>query len=219
MSSQVTRLASIVFLLCAPTLPGILAAEEPSFEIESWEERLNERQPPIEIMDAIGVTPGMVIGEIGAGSGRMTMWLAERVGTDGRVYANDIDEDALKKLKRRCERENITNIEVVLGEVEDPHLPKSALDLVFMINVYHHADDAVELVRNATPSLRAGGFLAIVECDPGKTDWGEEHHCTSQDTMFRELNEAGYEIIGVEDFLNEDALYLARPRAKGNDPR
>ena len=84
------------------------------------------------------------------------------------------------------------HVETVLGEVEDPLLPEGALDIVFMINVYHHVDDPVELLRAALPSFRPSGVLAIVECDPEKVEWGAEHGCMQKDEMVRELERAGF---------------------------
>jgi ubiquinone/menaquinone biosynthesis C-methylase UbiE len=181
------------------------------FQVEDWEKRLNERQPPLQIIDAIGLEPGMVVGEVGAGTGRMTMWLADRVGASGRIYANDINKESLDNLRERCLRDGFENIEIVLGEAEDPKLPAGALDMVFMINVYHHLDDPRPLVRNLRPSLRPGGTLVIVECDPEKVDWGKEEGCTSRKDMAKELNEAGFEILRTLTFLNEDNIFIARP--------
>jgi ubiquinone/menaquinone biosynthesis C-methylase UbiE len=141
----------------------------------------------------------------------MTMFLAERVGPEGRIYANDIDREALDKLASRSRREGFDRIEIIQGESEDPLFPEGALDMVFMINVYHHADDPVALVRNAIPALKPEGILVIVECDPGKVDWAKEHHCTGKDAMPRQLADAGYEMIRTVDFLSEDTIYLARP--------
>jgi SAM-dependent methyltransferase len=214
MKHRLTRGVALTFPLVFLLLPPVLIAAEPSFEVEDWEKRLNRRQPPVEIMDTVGMEPGMTIGEIGAGSGRMTMWIAERVGPDGKVYANDIDRKALRKLDKRARREDMEQIETIVGEVEDPLLPAGALDVVFMINVYHHAEDPVALVRNAIPSLKPGGYLAIVECDPAKADWAEEHGCAGRERLTDDLEEAGYEIIRVETFLEEDGLYLARPRSE-----
>ncbi len=218
MRNSVAVRCSLCFVLLMAA--GLSWAEDQPFELEPWEVRLNERQPPLEIMAAIGVEPGMVIAEIGAGTGRMTIWLASRVGTDGHVYANDIDTDSLDQLARRCEREGLENVETIVGETEDPLLPAEALDMVFMINVYHHADDAVALVRNALPSLKPDGVLAIVECDPEKVDWGAEEGCTGKAGMFAELDEAGYEDVRVKDeaFLAEDNIYLARPRLDRSSP-
>ncbi len=154
---------------------------------------------------------GMIIGEVGAGSGRMTMWIAERVGDSGKVYANDINKKYLEHLKERCKRDRFENVEIVIGEVENPKLPASTLDIAFMINVFHHLESPVSLIRNLLPSLRPDGILAIVECDPDKVDWGKEEGCTRKKDRVRELKEAGLEVIRIETFLNEDNLFIAKP--------
>jgi SAM-dependent methyltransferase len=212
-SGMSSRRAPFAIVLCLALILApacIPSAQSQSFGIEDWEKRLNERQPPEAIMDGIDLRPGMVVGEIGAGSGRMTMWLAQRVGPEGKIYANDIDQDALDKLRRRCERDDVQNVKIILGEVKDPRLPEGALDLLFLINVYHHADDPVALLRNARASLAPGGLLAIVECDPGKTDWGKEHGCVPPDEMTRQLSGAGYELVRTESFLREDSINVFR---------
>jgi SAM-dependent methyltransferase len=187
------------------------AIQEKSFHIEEWEKRINKRQPPIKIINAIGVKPGMAIGEVGAGTGRMTMWLAQRVGNSGKVYANDINMEYLEHLQERIQKESFENIEIILGETEDPKLPSGILDIAFMINVYHHLDNPVPLIHNVLPSLKSGGFLAIVECDPDKVSWGEKEGCTRKKDMIEELKEAGFEVIRIETFLNEDNIYIAKP--------
>lgn len=201
------QIAVFGILLAAP----LLLAQERSFQIEGWEKRLNRRQPPVKIMDAIGMSPGMIIGEVGAGTGRMTMWIADRVGDSGKIYANDINKGSLEHLRERCKRDGFENVEIVIGEVEDPKLPVSALDIAFMINVYHHLDNPVPLIRNLLPSLKPDGILAIVECDPDKVDWGKEEGCTRKKDMVRELKEAGFEVVRIETFLNDDNIYIAKP--------
>ena len=185
--------------------------QERSFQIEDWEKGLNQRQPPIKIMDAIGLKQGMIIGEVGAGTGRMTMWLADRVGESGKVYANDIDRSALDHLRRRCKRDGFKNVEIIVGKMEDPGFRSDSLDVAFMINVYHHLADPVPILRNLRPSLKPDGMLAIVECDPDKVEWGDEHGCSSQEDMIQDLKNAGFEIVRIETFLEEDSLYIARP--------
>lgn len=212
MKTKAIALSLMGWVLSA-VIPAPAHSQDRTFQVEDWEKRLNERQPPLPIIEAIGLKPGMVVGEVGAGTGRMTMWLAGRVGVSGKIYANDINRESLEHLRERSRRDGFENIEIVLGEVEDPKLPAGALDLVFMINVYHHLDDPVPLIRNIRASLRDGGRLAIVECDPEKVDWGKEEGCTSRGDMARELEEAGFEIVRVETFLNEDNIYIARPRA------
>ncbi len=190
---------------------GTKADQQKSFQVEDWEKGLNERQPPIKIMDAMGLKPGMIIGEVGAGTGRMTMWLADRVGESGKVYANDIDRSALDHLRKRCRRDGFKNVETIVGKMEDPGFRSGSLDIAFMINVYHHLADPVPILRNLRPSLKLDGILAIVECDPAKVEWGDEHGCSSQEDMIQDLKNAGFEIVRVETFLDEDSLYIAKP--------
>ncbi len=191
------------------TIPLVLAQER-TFQIEEWEKRLNRRQPPVKIMDAIGIKPGMIIGEIGAGTGRMTMWIADRVGDSGKVYANDINTGSLEHLSQRCMRAGFENVEIIVGEEENPKLPAHALDIAFMINVYHHLDNPVPLIRNILPSLKPDGILAIVECDPDKVEWGKDEGCTRKKDMIKELKEAGFEVVRIETFLSEDNIYIAK---------
>ncbi len=201
-------------------LPCLACAEERKFKLEPWEKRLNQRQPPPEIIDAIGLKPGMAVGEIGAGTGRMTIWLADRVGPAGRVVANDIRQDSLDQLASRCEQEGLGNVEIILGDVKDPRLPAGALDMVFMINVYHHAEDPVALVQGALPSLKPDGVLAIVECDPDKVDWGAEEGCTRKQDMIQQLDQAGFEDVRIagEGVLEEDNIFLSRPKQPRSSP-
>jgi SAM-dependent methyltransferase len=210
--------ASLIFTVIVISFPKIgssrdtvSAVQERAFQIEDWEKGLNERQPPIKIMDAIGLKRGMIIGEVGAGTGRMTMWLADRVGERGRVYANDIDRSSLDHLRNRCRRDGFKNVEMIIGQMNDPGFPENTLDIAFMINVYHHLSDPVPLLRNLRPGLKSGGLLAIVECDPDKVSWGDEHGCSRQGDMIADLKKAGFEIIRIETFLEEDSLYIAKP--------
>jgi predicted methyltransferase len=164
---------------------------------EPNEVRLNRGQPPEKIMDAIGLKPGMVIGDIGAGWGRFAVWFADRVGETGKVYANDIDSGALFK-----------NVIVCQGKVVEPNIPPGVLDIAFMINVYHHLEKPVELVRNLAPTLKPEGVLVIVEHRPEKT--GSSSHSTSQEKLVEQTGQAGFELIKIETFLASDNIYFLR---------
>lgn len=180
--------------------------------VEQREERLNQRQPPLKVMDAIGLKPGMTIADIGAGRGRYTVWFANRVCAQGKVYANDIDQESLAHLRQRCDQQGLANVETILGTVADPQLPAGAIDIAFMINVYHHLDQPVKLVRETLASLTSGGVVAIVECDPAK-DGFDPHHGTAKEEMLRQLGEAGLVEIEVIDppWLKDDYIYIGRP--------
>lgn len=199
--SAISSYLSLVFLSSTVSL---------SQTVDSWEKRANDRQPPQEVMDTIGVKPGMVIGEIGAGRGRYTVHLAMRVGETGKVYANDINEESLSYLRERCERDGITNVETILGKVDDPLLPKEALDMAIMVWVYHHLDQPIELLKNLIPSLKAGATVVII--DPATKRGGEKDsdRPTTKARVEEEAGKAGLEIIRMETFLAKDNIFILR---------
>jgi ubiquinone/menaquinone biosynthesis C-methylase UbiE len=206
-------LKAILLLLLFFSLTEMSTActEQSKDYAEGWERRLNRIQPPIQIMDTMGLKPGMVIGDIGAGTGRFAVWFADRVGASGRVYANDISERSLRHLERRCQRLGFNNVTIVLGEVVETNIPRGVLDIAFMINVYHHLDKPVELIRSIIPTLKPEGMLVIVEHDPIKSGYGS-HETTAKEKLISQAGQAGYELIKIEDFLPNDYIYFFRPK-------
>ncbi len=198
-------------LLVSGSLPVLLAAQvNPA---DAWERRLNELQPPDKVLGAVGVQPGMVIGEVGAGRGRYTVHLAQGTGPEGRVYANDIDAGSLAYLRERCQRDGVGNVVTILGKMDDPLFPPAGLDLVFMVNTWHHLARPVVLLRNLVPALKPGATVAIVEHDPDKSGAAFRLESTSRETMQGQAAEAGFEIVRVETFLETDNIYILRPKA------
>ncbi len=191
--------------------------------VEEWEKSINESwNPPEKVIEAIGVEPGMVIGEVGAGRGRYTVPLARRVGNTGKIYSNDIDENSLSTIRERCEQNGISNVETILGEEDDPLLPKQALDMVIMVWVFHHLDQPAPLLKNLKPSLKLGAPLVIVgpkdsEIDLEKEAFGgkvEPGRPTLRERIERAAAEAGFELkmIRVETFLPGDDIYILKAK-------
>ncbi len=162
---------------------------------------------PEKLMDAIGVKPGMVIGEAGAGSGYFTFKLSRRVGETGKVYANDIVQRVLNVIDRRCEREGITNITTILGRVEDPLFPENELDMVFMIAAFHDFEKKVEWLNNVKPYLKPGGTMVIVEMDPDKWGRGYSHLMTKKEILDT-VNKSGFKLDRIETFLPRHNIYI-----------
>jgi SAM-dependent methyltransferase len=162
-------IACLTACLNPVTIPALQQRDRLS---EDHERSSNEVQPPRAVMDVLGIGPGTVIGEVGAGVGRLTVHVADRVGEKGRVCANDIDAEALGYLKERCRRLQLSNVEIVSGSEEDARLPVNTLDAVMMAWVYHHAGQKVALLRSLLPSLKPWGFVAMVEPTPVNTEAG-----------------------------------------------
>lgn len=181
------------------TEAGIPQDQQGVLEPENANEaRLNGLQPPDQVMDAIGIKPGMAVAEIGAGHGRYVVQIAVRVGETGKVYAEDIDAASLRHLEKRCEKWGLGHVETILGDVTDPKLPEGELDVIFVISAYHHFNDPVALMRNARPSLKQGGVLAI----------GEWLNATSPEQVEAQMKAAGYRLERTETFLKKNNLYI-----------
>jgi ubiquinone/menaquinone biosynthesis C-methylase UbiE len=205
-AGQVPHSWVVVVLLVSPALP---AGQEKM--AEPWEELVNEWQPPEKVMDAIGLEPGMVVGEVGAGRGRYTVRLAKRVGPTGLVYANDMDPDALNYLAQRCRSNGLENVTIIAGRFDDPGFPPRALDIVFMINVYNSLEDPVRFLRNTTAALKPMGRLAIVLVDPVKYPVVPKRSAT-REQFLAAAQQAGYVLEKEETFLVHDGIYVLRPK-------
>ena len=202
----------IFFILAALGITSLLACQELRSS-DAWEERHNKAQPPDKVMDAIGVEPGWIVAEIGAGRGRYVVHMAKRVGPEGKILANDIDKGSLDYLEQRRERDEIPNVAAILGELADPKLPEGACDMIYVINSYHHFDEPVELMRNALPALKPDGIMVIVEHDREKIPDAEDHS-TSQEVLLAQMDEAGYDLIRIETFLEYDNINIFKAKAK-----
>ncbi len=113
-------------------------------------------------MDALGVGEGVVVADLGAGSGWFTIRLAGRVGPNGVVYAEDIQRQMIDSITRRVERLGLKNVRTVLGVVNDPRLPVP-VDAVLIVDSYHEMEQPVALLKNiAERSLKPEGRVGIV---------------------------------------------------------
>jgi ubiquinone/menaquinone biosynthesis C-methylase UbiE len=182
-----------------------------------WEEKFESFQPSEKIMDRIGIEPGMVVGEIGAGNGRFAVKIAERVGPGGLVYANDIDPEAVSFMAERCNSEGIDNMVVILsGEVE-PRFPRGEMDLVYLINTYDHLSDPIALLLNTAPSLKPSGRLAIIATDEAKLE-DSKGHATPRDEVIRQVTSAGFELVSLDISLLYDNIYIFRLQGAEMEP-
>jgi ubiquinone/menaquinone biosynthesis C-methylase UbiE len=126
------------------------------------EEREAE-EAPTRALAILQVAPGSTVADIGAGSGYFTERLARLVGVSGRVYANDIQAGMLDLLRRRLNRERLTNVTLVLGEPADPKLPAAAIDMALMVDVYHELSHPQTMLANIRKALKPGGRLVLIE--------------------------------------------------------
>src|SRR4051812_41730955 len=131
-------------------------------------------QKPEQIMDALNIADRSRVADIGAGSGWFTIHLALRVGPRGVVYAQDVQPEMLGAIRRRVQREGLSNVEVRLGTGTSPNLPSAALDAVLVVDTYPEVDvdDRVTFLRNLASALKPKGLIGVVNYKPGHSGPG-----------------------------------------------
>jgi len=125
-------------------------------------EREKEENPEL-ALDAIGIRQGMVVADIGAGTGYFSLRLAKRVGPAGKVYANDIQPEMLRRLRENADKAKLKNIETVPGTDVDPKLPAGQMDIVLLVDVYHEFSQPQKMLRKIRDALKPSGRLVLLE--------------------------------------------------------
>jgi len=125
-------------------------------------ERESEENPE-GALDSIGIKPGMVVADVGAGTGYMSLRMAKRVGPTGKVYSEDVQPEMLRRLRQNAMDAKLNNIQTVLGGEADPKLPPDALDLILLVDVYHEFSQPQRMLRKMRESLKPNGRLVLLE--------------------------------------------------------
>lgn len=161
-------------------------------------------QKPEQVLDALGLAPDAVVADVGAGSGYFTERFARRLGKDGLVYATDVQEPMLERLRERVAEKRLANVVVVAARFDDPSLPESCCDLVFLSSVYKEIDGRIAYASKLSRLLRPGGRVAIIEFRPDAPGPGppKEDRLPPQ-RVIEEMDAAGFA-------LREEHVFLPR---------
>jgi ubiquinone/menaquinone biosynthesis C-methylase UbiE len=180
------------------------------------------------------VRPGMVVADVGAGKGRMTVVMATLVGPKGHVYSTEIDPRALGQIRDAVKAADLDNVTVVQATASDPGLPADCCDAIFLSRVYHHLTDPTDTDRSLFQALRRGGQLAVLDFRPSIFLWpwmpkglppNREGHGIGPVTVAEEVKHAGFEYVGMEDpwpgswFLASYCLLFKKPPQSGGNAR
>src|SRR5262249_60040079 len=151
--------------------------------------------------------PGRTIAEIGAGKGKMTVTVAERVGPSRHVFSTELDTKRLTDIQAAVLKRKLTNITIIKSGESDTNLPPACCDAVFMRDVYHHFTHPAQIDASLLRALKPGGLLAVIDFPPSKVlgfiapidgvSKGRGGHCVSQQGLFKELPGAGFQGDGI----------------------
>jgi FkbM family methyltransferase len=144
------------------------------------------------LMKNMELKPGLVVADIGAGSGYYTARISKRVGSS-RVYAVDVEPEMIAYLEKRAKTEKLGNIVPVKCTEQSAQLPAASVDIMLLVDVYHEFSYPYEMARSLLDALKPGGRLFLVEYRmedpevPIKTV-----HKMSEEQAVREMKAAGF---------------------------
>jgi predicted methyltransferase len=167
------------------------------FEDPKREDRLQVNR----VMDVLGIKAGSSVADVGAGSGWFTVRAAKRVGSDGLVYAVEINSEFLKHIDKRSKEERLVNIRTILGKEDDPLLPEKSVNAVLLLKTYHEIGEPVRWLRRMRSAMREGALLGIID-RTGKGD----NHGIDPDTVIKEAQRAGFVLVEQHDFVKPDEV-------------
>lgn len=176
----------------------------------AWKER-DKWQKASELIKLLNITTGSAVADIGCHEGYMTMKLSKAVGSTGKVFAVDVEESKLDKLKKHLKDREIKNVQVVKGDYDNPKLPENSLDAVIILDTYHEMDDHDEILQHIKKALKPGGRLLL--CEPiaesrrkFTRELQEGRHELSINFALDDLKKAGFKIEFQKDpFIDRTA--------------
>ncbi len=180
-------------------------------DAEKWAQEFDDPkrdawQKPHEVILSLALKPDAVIADIGSGTGYFSVRLAHMV-PKGRVYGVDIEPDMVKYLAERAKRDGLKNLIAVTGAPGDPLLPEK-VDLILMVDTFHHIEDRDRYFRTLHNSLKPGGRIAIIDFRMDSPDGPPKSTRSTPDAIKAELNRAGYTLVQEHDFLPKQYLLI-----------
>jgi ubiquinone/menaquinone biosynthesis C-methylase UbiE len=176
---------------------------------ERWNRILE--QPGRELFDrrqaivaALGLNPGMMVADVGAGTGLFTVPFAQAVGPEGRVYAVDVAAEFIDNIERRVRDQGLGNVVGIVNNQHSTLLPPQSLDLVFLADTYHHFEQPADMLRSIHGALRPGGELVVIDIqrEPATSSpWVMHHVRAGRGQVIAEVELAGFRFTREEPIL------------------
>jgi predicted methyltransferase len=215
-----------LLLMVALPLGAARAQEEPpkrvpaavmSYHGADWLERpgrLTEERP-FEIIEYMDLKPGMVVADVGCGSGYFARKIAPKVMPGGTVYGEDIQPEMLQIMQQLCEKEGVQGVTPILGDEKDPKLPKGKVDWIIMADVYHEFQYPEPMLAKMLESLAPAGKVCLLEYraeEFRQASHIKPEHRMSVKQVLEEWNGAGFELIDLQEFLPSQHMFIFQRR-------
>ena len=158
-------------------------------------------QRPVRVMEDLHIRSGSSVADIGAGGGYFTFRLAWRVGAEGLVYSQDLDENALKRIRERARSEKLTQIRTIQGTQDDPKLPSSMLDSVLIVDAFHEFANIDGMVAGIARALKPSGRVGIIDSTAPlglRSEDYIERHYLPQEILIDDMKRGGFRLVSFD---------------------
>jgi len=174
-------------------------------------------QKPDAVIDVLGIAPGMTVADLGAGTGYFSVHVAKAVGDKGKVLAIDVEPKLVDYLKERAAKAHLAQMVAVLAPTDDPKLPAQGVDLVLIVDTWHHIDDRLHYLAKLAAGLKPGGRVAVVDFKKGDFPVGPpDAHKLEAEAVTAEFDAAGWGLAKQWDELPyQYVLVFTPPAASG----
>lgn len=154
------------------------------------------------LVQILRLRPGSSVADVGAGSGELSIAIAQRVEPGGKVYSTEINPELLDRIRDSARKASAHNVIPVAGKEHDTGLPQSCCDAIFLREVYHHLTDPIEIDHSLYQAMRPGAFLAIIDFEPipgrpapAGVPANRKGHGVPKHVVAEELTRAGFELV------------------------
>lgn len=187
------------------------------FETESREIFVQRK----DIVAACKLKEGMVVADVGAGTGLFTRVFAKEVGAKGKVYAVDIARRFIEHIEKTCKEADITNVTGVVCTADSVRLPARSIDVAFLCDVYHHFEFPFRTMASIHEALRPGGRVIVIDFHriEGKSrEWVLKHVRAGQETVVKEIESCGFKKVDEKKLLKENYFVVFEKVEAGKKP-
>jgi ubiquinone/menaquinone biosynthesis C-methylase UbiE len=207
-----------------PTITPTAKELNKSFDADAsqWQQRFEHEgraiyDKRVQILDEMGLKPGMDVADIGAGSGLMSRLIAQRVAPGGSVYAVDISKNMIDHINQTAREQKISNIKAVLGDPHSPKLAPNSVDVVCIIDSYHHFEFPTDMLAEISKALRPNGTLVLIDfkrIEGVSRDYILKMVRAGEGTFSDEFLNAGFDLVERrDDMFPENYLMKFKHRA------
>jgi arsenite methyltransferase len=159
-------------------------------------------QKPHEVVTALGLKPGEVIADIGAGSGYFTFHLAHHVGDTGKIYAVDVSPDMILHINRRIRELKVNNVISILADPDDPLLPDASVNRFFFSNSWHHLDNPTKYLELMKKMLKPAGEIVMIDFHKTDLPVGPPMRMKiAREDLIKQMEDNGFRLTKEHTFL------------------